>query len=74
MSTGPLFSYLTFPTWLFVFDPVNNYFNYFTEIEEHFQRRRGSLSILSPLDWALMRRGRTRAFRWRRCFAASTRP
>jgi hypothetical protein len=34
--------------------PVNNYFNYFTEIEEHFQRRRGSLSILSPLDWALM--------------------
>ena len=33
---------------------VNNYFNYFTEIEEHFQRRRGSLSILSPLDWALM--------------------
>ena len=33
---------------------MNNYFNYFTEIEEHFQRRRGSLLILSPLDWALM--------------------
>jgi hypothetical protein len=33
---------------------VDNYFNYFTEIEEHFQRRRGTLLILSPLDWALM--------------------
>lgn len=34
--------------------PVENYFNYFTEIEEHFQRRRGTLLLLSPLDWALM--------------------
>ena len=33
---------------------VENYFNYFTEIEEHFQKRRGTLSLLSPLDWALM--------------------
>jgi hypothetical protein len=33
---------------------VENYFNYFTEIEEHFQRRRGTLTLLSPLDWALM--------------------
>jgi len=33
---------------------VENYFNYFTEIEEHFQRRRGTLLILSPLDWSLM--------------------
>ena len=33
---------------------MENYFNYFTEIEEHFQRRRGTLSLLSPLDWALM--------------------
>lgn len=33
---------------------MENYFNYFTEIEEHFQRRRGTLTILSPLDWALM--------------------
>ena len=33
---------------------MENYFNYFTEIEEHFQRRRGALSLLSPLDWALM--------------------
>ncbi len=32
-----------------------NYFNYFTEIEEHFQRARGtSLFLLSPLDWALV--------------------
>ena len=33
---------------------VTNYFNYFTEIEEHFQKRRGTLMVLSPLDWALM--------------------
>jgi hypothetical protein len=33
---------------------VENYFNFFTEIEEHFQVRRGSLTVLSPLDWALM--------------------
>ena len=33
---------------------LDNYFNYFTEIEEHFQKRRGTLMILSPLDWALM--------------------
>ncbi len=33
---------------------MENYFNYFTEIEEHFQRRRGTLTLLSPLDWALM--------------------
>ncbi|MGA2372515.1 MAG: hypothetical protein ABSG11_17755 [Candidatus Korobacteraceae bacterium] len=33
---------------------MENYFNYFTEIEEHFQRRRGTLLLLSPLDWALM--------------------
>jgi len=36
-------------------DWVYNYFNYFTEIEEHFQRVRGtSLFLLSPLDWALV--------------------
>jgi hypothetical protein len=33
---------------------LENYFNYFTEIEERFQKRRGTLIILSPLDWALM--------------------
>ena len=32
-----------------------NYFNYFTEIEEHFQKARGTgLFLLSPLDWALI--------------------
>jgi DNA repair exonuclease SbcCD ATPase subunit len=36
-------------------DWVHNYFNYFTEIEEYFQRARGtSLFLLSPLDWALI--------------------
>ncbi len=33
---------------------MENYFNYFTEIEEHFQRRRGSSLLLSTLDWALI--------------------
>jgi hypothetical protein len=33
---------------------VENYFNYFTEIEEHFQRRRGTLLQVSTLDWALI--------------------
>ena len=33
---------------------MHNYFNYFTEIEEHFQRRRGTLLLLSTLDWALI--------------------
>src|ERR1700722_8053346 len=36
-------------------DGLFNYFNYFTEIEEHFQRARAtSLFLLSPLDWALI--------------------
>jgi hypothetical protein len=36
-------------------DWPRNYFNYFTEVEEHFQRARGSgLFLLSPLDWALI--------------------
>jgi hypothetical protein len=33
---------------------LKNYFNYFTEIEERFQQRRGSLLLLSTLDWALI--------------------
>jgi len=33
---------------------VRNYFNYFTEIEERFQKRRGSILLLSTLDWALI--------------------
>ncbi|MBI3645159.1 MAG: hypothetical protein HY233_04260 [Acidobacteriales bacterium] len=33
---------------------MENYFNYFTEIEEHFQRRLGTTLLLSTLDWALI--------------------
>jgi hypothetical protein len=34
---------------------TENYFNYFTEIEDHFQRARATgLFLLSPLDWALI--------------------
>jgi hypothetical protein len=31
-----------------------NYYNYFTEIEEHFVRRRGKHLFVSPMDWSLM--------------------
>lgn len=31
-----------------------NYFNYFTEVEEEFVRRRGKPLLISPLDWALV--------------------
>jgi hypothetical protein len=31
-----------------------NYFNYFTEVEDAFIRRRGKHLLLSPLDWALI--------------------
>ena len=32
-----------------------NYFSYYTEVEEHFQKARGSgLFLLSPIDWALL--------------------
>jgi len=32
-----------------------NYFSYFTEVEEYFQRARGTgLFLMSPLDWALV--------------------
>lgn len=31
-----------------------NYFNYYTEIEDTFVRRRGKNLFLSPLDWALI--------------------
>ena len=33
---------------------MRNYFNYFTEIEERFRQRRGSILLLSTLDWALI--------------------
>ena len=31
-----------------------NYFNYFTEVEEEFVRRRGKPLMISPMDWALV--------------------
>jgi hypothetical protein len=31
-----------------------NYFNYFTEIEEHFWKKRGAHLLVSPLDWAIV--------------------
>lgn len=31
-----------------------NYYNYFTEIEEHFVRRRGKHLYISPMDWSLI--------------------
>jgi hypothetical protein len=33
---------------------MHNYFNYFTEIEERYQQRRGAGLLLSTLDWALI--------------------
>lgn len=33
---------------------MNNYFNYFTEIEDRFLQRRGGGLLLSTLDWALI--------------------
>ena len=33
---------------------MENYFNYFTEIEERYQQCRGTKTLLSPLDWALI--------------------
>ncbi len=37
-----------------------NYFNYFTEIEEEFVKRRGSHMLVSPLDWTLIETWRRR--------------
>lgn len=33
---------------------MNNYFNYFTEIERYFQTRRDTFTLLSTLDWVLI--------------------
>src|SRR5271166_4114629 len=33
---------------------AEDYFNYFTEVEEHFQRARGTPRVLSPRDWDLI--------------------
>jgi hypothetical protein len=38
------------PPW----ENLENYFNYFTEIEECFRKCRGAPTLLSPLDWALI--------------------
>jgi len=35
-------------------EPRFNYFNYFTDIEDHFISRRGKHILLSPLDWTLI--------------------
>jgi hypothetical protein len=35
-------------------EDVENYFNYFTEIEEQFRKCREEPTLLSPLDWALI--------------------
>lgn len=41
-------------------DWPENYFNYFTEIEERFRQARGTgLFLLSPLDWALIENWRS---------------
>ena len=56
-------------------EPFSNYFNYFTEIEEHFQRARGTgLFLLSPLDWALIETWRIPASRLKPSCGASTLP
>jgi hypothetical protein len=41
---------------------MQNYFHYFAEIEDRFNRRRGSLLLLSTLDWALIESWREAGF------------
>ncbi len=33
---------------------MDNYFNYFTEVEEYFVRKRGKNLLVSPMDWGLI--------------------
>ena len=33
---------------------MENYYNYFTEIERHYQTKRESFTLLSTLDWVLI--------------------
>ncbi|HQK86299.1 MAG TPA: hypothetical protein PLU25_01595, partial [Acidobacteriota bacterium] len=35
-------------------EPRFNYYNYFTDIEDHFISKRGKHILLSPLDWTLI--------------------
>ena len=37
-----------------------NYYDYFTEVEDYFLRRRGKTLLLSPVDWALIENWKTR--------------
>ena len=41
---------------------MENYFNYFTEIEEQFRRCRSEAVLLSPLDWALIESWKEQGF------------
>jgi len=41
---------------------VENYFNYFTEIEEQFRKCRSEPVLLSPLDWALVESWKDQGF------------
>jgi hypothetical protein len=41
---------------------VENYFNYFTEIEEQFRRCRSEPVLLSPIDWALVEAWKEQGF------------
>jgi truncated hemoglobin YjbI len=41
---------------------VENYFNYFTEIEEKFRKCRSEPVLLSPLDWALVESWKEQGF------------
>jgi hypothetical protein len=41
---------------------VENYFNYFTEIEEQFRKCRSEPALLSPLDWALVESWKEQGF------------
>jgi len=41
---------------------VENYFNYFTEIEEKFRQCRSEPVLLSPLDWALVESWKEQGF------------
>ena len=41
---------------------MENYFNYFTEIEEQFRQCRAEAVLLSPLDWALIESWKEQGF------------
>ena len=41
---------------------MENYFNYFTEIEEQFRKCRAEPVLLSPIDWALIESWKEQGF------------